>query len=200
MYLRVGLEWAPPEGAQTSVAQGIQVERVLRTRAGPVSQGAVLAAGTVLALDLMLHTASPLRYVVTDVPLPAGLEGINPEFVGELLPLPGHRGPFVSHQEARRDRFVVFADILPPGSSLHTVYVHATTPGRYHLPPARAEAMYAPEVYGRSSGMRVMSCAPAASWQMRPKDLPPCVDVYAHFCRWTEHNLFKTMHDRLCAM
>lgn len=156
MYLRVGLEWAPPDGAQTSIAQGIQVERVLRTPAGPVAQGAVLAAGTVLALDLMLHTASPLRYVVTDVPLPAGLEGINPELTGELLPLPGHRGPFVSHQEARRDRFVVFADTLPPGSSLHTVYVRATTPGRYQLPPARAEAMYAPEVYGRSSGMRVI--------------------------------------------
>lgn len=38
------------------------------------------------------------------------------------------------------------------------------------------------------------------SWRMLPKDLPPWQDVYAHFRRWTERNLFETMHDRLRAM
>ena len=35
---------------------------------------------------------------------------------------------------------------------------------------------------------------------MLPKDLPPWQDVYAHFRRWTQRNLFETMHDRLRAM
>jgi transposase len=38
------------------------------------------------------------------------------------------------------------------------------------------------------------------SWRMLPKDLPPWQDVYAHFRRWTDKNLFETMHDRLRAM
>lgn len=37
-------------------------------------------------------------------------------------------------------------------------------------------------------------------WRMLPKDLPPWQDVYAHFRRWTDRNLFETMHDRLRAM
>lgn len=37
-------------------------------------------------------------------------------------------------------------------------------------------------------------------WRMLPKDLPRWQDVYAHFRRWTDRNLFETMHDRLRAM
>jgi alpha-2-macroglobulin len=32
----------------------------------------------------------------------------------------------------------------------------ATTPGRYVVPPAKAEEMYAPETFGRSAGDRVI--------------------------------------------
>lgn len=39
-----------------------------------------------------------------------------------------------------------------PRESRRTRFNRATTPGRYVLPPARAEAMYTPEVYGRSAG------------------------------------------------
>lgn len=38
------------------------------------------------------------------------------------------------------------------------------------------------------------------SWRMLPKDFPPWQDVYAHFRRWTELNLFEAMHDRLREM
>jgi putative transposase len=37
-------------------------------------------------------------------------------------------------------------------------------------------------------------------WRLLPKDLPPWQDVYAHFRRWTQKNLFETMHERLRAM
>ena len=37
-------------------------------------------------------------------------------------------------------------------------------------------------------------------WRMLPKDLPPWQAVYAQFRRWSDADLFETMHDRLRAM
>jgi hypothetical protein len=59
--------------------------------------------------------------------------------------------PF-NHVEQRDDRVLLFADHLPPGVHVHSFVTRATTPGRFLLKPARAEEMYTPEVYGRSSG------------------------------------------------
>ena len=57
-----------------------------------------------------------------------------------------------SHTEMRDDRVVLFADRLPPGVHVATFVARATTPGRFVLPPAHVEEMYAPEVFGRSDG------------------------------------------------
>jgi transposase len=35
---------------------------------------------------------------------------------------------------------------------------------------------------------------------MLPKDFPPWQDIYGHFRRWTDKNLFEQMHDRLRGM
>lgn len=57
-----------------------------------------------------------------------------------------------SHTEIRDDRVLLFADQLPPGVHVASFVARATTPGHYVLPPAHAEEMYAPEVFGRSDG------------------------------------------------
>lgn len=59
--------------------------------------------------------------------------------------------PF-NHTERRDDRVIVFADRLPPGVHVTSFVVRATTPGTFVLPPATAQEMYAPEVFGRSDG------------------------------------------------
>ena len=43
-----------------------------------------------------------------------------------------------------------FSNELPPGVHTVSVVARATTPGDFLLVPARAEAMYQPEVFGRS--------------------------------------------------
>lgn len=57
-----------------------------------------------------------------------------------------------SHTEIRDDRVLLFADQLPPGVHVASFVARATTPGQFVLPPAHAEEMYAPEVFGRSDG------------------------------------------------
>ena len=63
----------------------------------------------------------------------------------------GFYSPF-NHLERRDDRVVLFADRLPPGVHIATFVARATTPGTFVSKPARAEEMYAPEVFGRSDG------------------------------------------------
>ena len=91
---------------------------------------------------------------MVNVPVPAGLEPVQ-ENLGKghsASAMAGEGGYWISYQEKRRDRVLLFADVLAPGRHSHTIQLRATTPGRYALPPARAEAMYTPEVYGRSEG------------------------------------------------
>jgi alpha-2-macroglobulin len=56
-----------------------------------------------------------------------------------------------THQEKHPGRVLLFADLLPAGIHRQTIQLRATTSGRSTLPPARAEAMYAPEVHGRTT-------------------------------------------------
>ncbi|HET8624240.1 MAG TPA: hypothetical protein VFM14_11795, partial [Gemmatimonadales bacterium] len=59
--------------------------------------------------------------------------------------------PF-DHREMRDDRVVFFATALWRGSYTATYVARATTPGRFVRPPAHAEEMYNPAVFGRSDG------------------------------------------------
>ena len=160
LYYRVGLTWAEAGLDLPARTRGLRLERALRTQAaksGSATAPLALAIGEPVAIDLAIENRALLSYVAIDVPLPAGLEALQLNLGrGQASGmLDGVRGAFVSHQEARPDRIVLFADDLPPGTHHHTLYVRPTTPGRFSLPPARAEAMYQPEVYGRSTGTLV---------------------------------------------
>lgn len=155
-YYRVELAYAPQGDQLPARQRGLKVERALRTAQGPLTSGQALEPGQILAMDITLEARGRTHYVAVDAPLPAGLEPIQTHLGGPtLLPMPGQRGLWVSHQELHRDRALLFADDLPPGRHTHTVYLRATTPGRYAFPPTQAEAMYAPEVFGRTEGAQL---------------------------------------------
>lgn len=157
LYYRVGLEWSPAATDLPARAQGLRIERHLRTAHGAVTAETPLPPAEPVAVDLVLENRALLHYVVVDIPLPAGLEAVqlNLGRGQRAATLPGSRNALVSHEEARRDRALLFFDLLQPGTHRHTVYLRTTTPGRYTLPPAQAEAMYTPEIYGRSPSGRV---------------------------------------------
>ena len=153
LYYRLGAEWAPSAQATLPArSQGFTVTRTLRTAAGPAT--AEVPAGEPIAMDLTIRSDSRVHYVVIDVPLPAGLEGVS-RTLGKgrrAGVLAGHRGWWVSHEEQRPDRVVVFADDLSPGTHTHTIDLRSTSRGQFSFPPATAEAMYMPEVHGRTAG------------------------------------------------
>jgi len=131
------------------------------TRAGGVGESAI-RAGELVALDVTIRVDAAARYVALDLPLPPGLEAVD-DTIGSgrrARVLTGGRGAWVSHQELRRDRAVVFADALAPGTHRTTVFLRATTPGRYAIPPAVAHAMYMPEIRGHTAESTVVVAAP----------------------------------------
>ena len=107
------------------------------------------------------------RYHVALVdPLPAGLEIINPALAVSQNPPqedPIARpygwwwwGTWYEHQNLRDDRAEAFTSLLWDGVYEYTYYARATTPGTFIVPPTKAEEMYSPEVFGRSSSDQVI--------------------------------------------
>ncbi|HSJ53564.1 MAG TPA: hypothetical protein VLC52_07415, partial [Anaerolineae bacterium] len=111
--------------------------------------------------------ATNRRYHVALVdPLPAGLEIVNPALaVSGSIPQdpssPDYRygwwwwGTWYEHQNMRDERAEAFASLLWEGVYQYSYVARATTPGTFVVPPARAEEMYSPEVFGRSASDRV---------------------------------------------
>ena len=55
----------------------------------------------------------------------------------------------------RDDRVEAFSSYLYGGTYDYTYVARATTPGSFVVPPAKAEEIYAPEVFGRTASDRV---------------------------------------------
>ena len=79
-----------------------------------------------------------MQNVMIQVPLPAGLEVENPRLsTTENLFMP-------QHADLRDDRVLFFVDLHAHGKQVFDTVARAITPGQFRLPPAQAEAMYAP--------------------------------------------------------
>jgi alpha-2-macroglobulin len=117
------------------------------------------------------------RYHVALVdPLPAGLEALNPALAntGALPPAPDFSelssprgwywwGPWYEHQNLRDERAEAFTTLLWEGVYTYSYIARATTPGSFVVPPAKAEEMYSPEIFGRTGTDRVTVEAPPNS-------------------------------------
>jgi hypothetical protein len=105
------------------------------------------------------------RYHVALVdPLPAGLEAQNPALAttGALPPAPEDDAgaprawwwwsrSWFEHQNLRDERVEAFTTLLWEGVHQYSYVARATTPGRFVVPPPKAEEMYHPETFGRGA-------------------------------------------------
>jgi len=156
-YFRLGMEWAATRTAPAR-RQGLSLVRRLRTATGEPIDVTSLRAGQRYLLEVVLESDVPQPYVALEVPLPAGLEAIDTSLGAggrARVSLADDGVEWIDHRELHRDRVLLFADELAPGRHVHAVPVLATTPGRYVLPAAVAEAMYSPEVRARTTTLRV---------------------------------------------
>ena len=126
----------------------------------------IKASARVRARITMVADNRRYHVALTD-PLPAGLEIVNPALVvsGSVPQDPASpdyrygwwwRWTWYEHQNMRDQRAEAFTSLLWEGVYEYTYVARATTPGTFVVPPAKAEEMYSPEVFGRSGSDRVI--------------------------------------------
>jgi len=153
-YYAVRTRGIPALSAYAPQSSGIEVVRTYLTRDGQPLAGDAVPQGTLVAAKFAVRaTSGPIANVVLENLLPAGLEVENPRLsTTERLPWmeSGDEKAEPAYLDLRDDRVLLFTDL--PDKDWHVYYalLRATTAGVFVLPPAQAEAMYAPEL--RASG------------------------------------------------
>lgn len=153
LFFEGALRYARREPSRTPLEHGIHVAKTLRVleRNAAAIPTTDFSVGDYVEVDVLLASPVARDLVVLDDPLPAGFEAVNQTYANRdaamIRPDVSHS---VTHRELRDDRVVTFFDTLPSGEH-HTSYVlRVTSGGHFVAPPAKAECMYAPDVFGRT--------------------------------------------------
>ena len=182
LYYRIGLNYAPADLLLKAADYGFKVERIYEAVDKPEdvkrdTDGTWrVKAGTRVRIRLKMTVPSRRYHVALVDPLPAGLEILNPELATtERLPEDTgqtgvaeygsrsygygsywYRSVWFDHQNFRDERAEAFTSLLWEGVWNYSYVARATTPGRFVVPPAKAEEMYMPETFGRSATDKVV--------------------------------------------
>ncbi|MCK9463497.1 MAG: MG2 domain-containing protein [Proteobacteria bacterium] len=138
------------------VDRGFTVTRELLEPASDAPKKSV-AVGELVRIKVTVRTAEDRNYVAVVDRLPAGLEPVNTRFATaeQVYGTPpeddDYWKPGWTHTELRDDRVLAFADRMGAGELVLEYFARAGTPGRFAAPPATAEAMYEPDINGRTA-------------------------------------------------
>jgi uncharacterized protein YfaS (alpha-2-macroglobulin family) len=172
LYYRLGLRYAPTALHLKPLEMGFVVQRTYEAvdAAEDVTRDAEgvwhIKAGARVRVRVSMVADNRRYHVALVDPLPAGLEILNPALaVTENIPQdPNDQsaygwwwwGPWFEHQNLRDSRAEAFTTLLWDGVYNYSYVARATTPGTFIVPPAKAEEMYSPEVFGRSASDQVV--------------------------------------------
>ena len=172
LYYRLGLDYAPTDLKLDPLEMGFVVQRSYEAVDDPGDvyrdEDGVwhIKNGARVRVRLAMVAPSRRYHVALVDRLPAGLEIINPDLaVSESVPPDPQAasarswwwwGPWYEHQNLRDAGAEAFTSYLWDGVYDYTYVTRATTPGAYVVPPAKAEEMYSPEVFGRTGSDRVV--------------------------------------------
>jgi alpha-2-macroglobulin len=162
MYYRIGITYAPKQTNLPALDAGFIVRRTYRGADDPkdvvqLPDGRVkIKLGARVLVQLEAVNTS-LRHAVALVdPLPAGLEPVNTNLATSERAAVGSTSADWQHTEMRDNRSEAFSMQLAEGTHQFSYTARATTPGTFIAAPAKAEEMYSPETFGRSTGTTVV--------------------------------------------
>lgn len=162
-HLGVRVEEARVDAGAAS-SHGFDVTRTYTDATGAPKTS--FAAGDLVTVKLAITAAADRRWVALVDPLPAGFEIVNPKLAagGKSLQAPATgNDPWAQrrqawwneitwvHQDLRDDRVQWFADAVRAGKYELSYQARATIGGTFAVMPATIEAMYAPDVRGRTA-------------------------------------------------
>jgi TonB-dependent SusC/RagA subfamily outer membrane receptor len=118
---------------------------VTTTLGGQTGHRISLRAGQPAELVVTVDVKAEARYVLLEVPIPAGCS-YGPDPARHLLE---------THREKLRHQTGIFIDRLPVGRHTFRVALQPRYRGQYILNPARAELVYFPTKFGRTGSKQV---------------------------------------------
>jgi hypothetical protein len=117
------------------------------TGVGSSADPLVITSGDLLEVELVVHSQSPLDYILIEDRLPSGFETHGP-------PESGDSKDGNLWREVRDDRVCFYLDHLDLGKQTLRYQLRAETPGpQMTAMPARVESMYRPELSGHSDSV-----------------------------------------------
>ncbi len=123
-------------------------QRVERYRREPMADGATFKSGELVEIELEIDSKNDYEYLVFEDYKAAGFEPVEVRS--------GYNGNDLgAYVEFRDERVAFFARTLARGKHSVSYRLRAEVPGRFHALPARAQAMYAPELRGNSDEIRL---------------------------------------------
>ena len=127
----------------------IAKQQVERFRREPLADGAKLASGDRVEVELILESKNDYEYLVFSDAKAAGFEALDAlsGYVGG--------GGLSAYMEPRDQTVDFFIRALPRGTHTLRYQLRAEAPGIYKALPATAEAMYAPELRGNSEDLKL---------------------------------------------
>eukprot|EP01114_Cavostelium_apophysatum_P022326 TRINITY_DN803_c0_g1_i1.p1 TRINITY_DN803_c0_g1~~TRINITY_DN803_c0_g1_i1.p1 ORF type:complete len:3646 (-),score=1090.84 TRINITY_DN803_c0_g1_i1:14-10951(-) len=163
MYYRISMTYAPKSFYVAPQIHGFLVTRTYT--AGKESETITtdnegilhIKKGMLVRITVTMKFEMNKYHIALVDNMPAGFEAENealktqnPTSVANFSSeLPVIKEPvWYNHRNLRDDRAEVFADRLSEGTYVFTYLARATAPGRYVAPPAKAEEMYRPEIFG----------------------------------------------------
>lgn len=126
-------------------AVALDVEKYDRT---PLADHEQVASGDLVEVELIVETKNDYEYLIFEDYKPAGFEAVDLRsgYTGNAL------GAYV---EFRDERVAFFVRELSRGRYSLTYRLRAETPGAFSALPARAQAMYAPELRANSDEIKL---------------------------------------------
>ena len=159
MYLTVRTEYTQPLDSMDRGAKrrGFTVKRTYETKDGR-ALGTELPLGGVVQVRLRVDADTAQNYVALQDNLPAGLEPLNANLATTAAAKIEARSAEakralerLSYQEIRDSSVSFYLDEMPAGAYELVYLARATTAGSFLRPAASIEAMYAPQVSGRTA-------------------------------------------------
>jgi uncharacterized protein YfaS (alpha-2-macroglobulin family) len=140
-----------PDESETDVpdSSGLVVnQRVEKFRREALKDGDVLASGDRIEVELVLESKNDYEYLIFSDAKAAGFEASESlsGYVGGALP---------AYMEPKDQTVDFYIRRLPRGTHQLRYQLRAEAPGFYHALPAKAEAMYAPELRANSDEIRL---------------------------------------------
>jgi alpha-2-macroglobulin len=123
-------------------------QRVERYRREPLADLAVLKSGELVEVELEIDSKNDYEYLIFEDFKAAGFEPVEVQS--------GYNGNDLgAYVEFRDERVAFFARTLARGKHSVSYRLRAEIPGKFHALPARAQAMYAPELRANSDEIQL---------------------------------------------